>query len=224
VLFFIFTFPSEVISQQNFLDPLEQPLTLTANKMDIERVLEAIATSYRIPISFEASLKPEAVAHKITYEAENKTLREVLNEVLLQMPGYEWSFEEGVINIHPKDASREITQIIINEFFLKDDERSRFEQKIVNLPEVKSGFQKIGFEVKSGKDIVNQTPTLSFERLIPLRRKDSDSSKVNNLILKSVTLKDLLNEMLKQKMAVFWSLSKAGQDMKYVSLNITVFD
>jgi len=216
MLLLCFVLQKNISAQETVVKPLEQTLSINSTQAELEKILISIARISNVPIGFDSSIKVEPTRTKITYFADNKSLRTILDELLRNLPEYTWSFEAWIINIYPKEHQAEILNVRISELLLKDVYIDNVGEKILTSPDIISSLGKLGYEVSSGKK-QGITDDLTTERISPLRFDTSKCKKIDRYF-QSLSLKEVLNELLKRREASFWVLNIDGEKKKYISL------
>ena len=190
---------------------LGQKTTINTHAADIELVLEAIAKTSGLPVGFVSSSKTNSAKAKITYLAKDKQLSEILDDLFPQSSEYAWSFEKGVINVFPKRGSKKLLDITISNIVLEGN-TLQIGKEILQSPEVVLQVKNMNFNLELFKE---DDSTLKTERIY-----QKPNNETFNLTFQSIKLEELLNQLLRNKAAIFWSLSKKSESINSLTLKL----
>src|SRR5215510_13929004 len=106
-------------AQQSEEELLKRRVTLHVKDGTLLEALDRLAGEEKIPIGWELS-QNDLVNHNINIDLKKASLKEVLDQLVLADPSYQWKVEEGVINFYPafdRDARlQEFLSLRIKEF------------------------------------------------------------------------------------------------------------
>jgi hypothetical protein len=210
------TLPKSVIAQ-SMSNTLEQSIFINVQNVNVEKELESLASATRVPISFEALPNAAIENYKITMCSNERTLRQALDEIVTQLPNYKWSYEEGIIKVRPKDKSIELLNLRINEINFPNEPLPNLKKVILELPEIASEIKRLNLEVYEEK---SDPHTLKTESIIRIENKNDNENKLP-VCFQSLTLREILNEMLKKGIARFWAFKISGEETKVISLTLS---
>jgi hypothetical protein len=178
----------------------------TIKNKTFDQVLDILTIDYQIPVGIELSAS-KLPRRKINLELPETNLKEFLNAVFAKDPQYTWKLEGDVINVWPltgRDALMEILlETKISHFsFTEAASTYRIHGDIMDLPEIKTKlivagvdpmiFLNSGTMVKVGKGIWFDETNL--------------------------TLRQLLNTILKKTESKRWVLYRWGDNNEYITL------
>jgi hypothetical protein len=208
-----------ILSNQTLLgqsvnqNPLDILVNINVEEIKVERVLESLSTVANVPIGFEFIVSKENKNdHLITLNASQEKLSTILNMIIEQISNYKWSFSDGIINICPKVFSNKILDFQIKEAKLDNILYAKLGQTILTLPDIAKQSMKAGY--------VNDLTYFDEKEITSLITKYSwQNPKISlSRTFSSVTLRDLLNEMLKSGDAIYWVVRVENGEKKQVSL------
>ena len=182
---------------------------VTISEVNIVLALAHIADEYDIPIGLEvAAAHKEPKEKKIDISIEKGSLRDLLEAIVAQDSRYSWKIIDGVVNVYPR-ANRDtllndLLDTRIQEFLLaKNTSLYRIRYSIVELPEIKSKLEKA--EVTAY--------TVAYTRM-DFARLGEFSMRVSN-----VTLRELMNRIVRESDVKFWILNRFGKNNELLILN-----
>jgi len=184
---------------------------VSVKSQNLLTALSDIANTYGVPIGLEVSPEDDLLkGRNIVVRLESGTLKEVLDSVVSQNPLYTWDVEDGVVNVFPK-GNREpflktLLETRVGKFSITPN-TSRFTLR-VNLtgsPELKDVLDNFG--VKADNQIF-------------LSRDAASLGKDFSLELSDVTVKYILNRVIKDSGAKYWMVNRDGPQGEYLLLNL----
>lgn len=146
-------------------------------------------------------------------QIKNGTLEDVLNQIMSFHPSYEWKFEDGVVQILPKNnkdtvvfelLNTEISEIIIE----KRVGVMSAGDFITNTNEVKNKLKSLGI---TDIHFYNSVEGLKF---------DKDSSQLF-FVIKNKSVKDILNQIVKDSNSKFWTIVRWGNKGEFLTIIVS---
>ena len=190
-------------------------LTIRDLKIDsknIHMALSEIASSCNVPIGLEVSPKDDLLnGVKVSLDVKEGRLDYVLNSIVSQNPLYTWAADNGVINVFPKDPSRDLLlkkllETDIGEISLrKGISRFNFREYVTEKEEIK--------RVLDSENISPENQVFSSRDIRPLGSNFS-------LNTENVTLRSLLNSVVKSSETKYWIINRIGEKRQYLLLNL----
>jgi hypothetical protein len=177
---------------------------------DAGSLLEKLAEQYRIPVGFEAvpSSSPTTTVKTRTplrIRLRASTVGEVLTAITTADPRYVWSEGEGAINVAPRKRTASLLDVMVGRFDVKDVSRTEARSALLSLPEVKTWM--LQREVS--------------ERTFVTFPAASNNSALLSLSLANVSVRYILNAILKAGGSHFWSYLQYELDQRqFLSLSI----
>ena len=166
-------------------------------------VLERVAKSRNAPIGFESSPQESA---KINVRIEQGTVRDVLDQIVQADSIYEWTETDGVINVSPRLNKSPILETVVRSISVEQVNRVDAIWAIFELPEVRT--KVAAMEVKR-RDFVS------------LPGKPEYSLPQFSLKLRNVTVRTILNEIMKAGGDNYWVFFRYGDHNEYFSVNMS---
>jgi hypothetical protein len=192
---------SVCLSQQPQPDMLSKPVS-QFELQDVlpSLVLERIAKSRHVPIGFEAILQE---SKKIDVKVEQGTIRDVLDAVVQSDPRYQWSEADGIINVSPKQNKSPILETVVRSFSVHKLNRVDAVTALFALPEVKGIVTQMGLS----KSDFGSLPGPAYDNLPRL-----------SLSFRNITVRKIMNEILKAEGSDYWVFFRYGDHNQYFSL------
>ena len=176
---------------------LDQPVSSFAMRGRIDEILEQLSHKYVVPVGLkEVADGPERMGEPITISVRSGNVRSVLNRIVAADPRYKWEETSGVINVMPKEDSDDLLSTMVNDFQINGQSRMNLKQAIFDLPEVKSKLESMGVRPLNAE-------------LITAASKDAFS--IPPAVLTNVTLRDVLNHIIKHSSSHYWVVSRFGE-------------
>ena len=180
--------------------------SIEISKANAHEVLGDLSKQYSIPIGVECS----------PYEDQEKTsdwpikisdgnVRQVLDAFVKVKPDYKWEEVDGVINIFPIVARELILDIVIKDYLVKDKTPAEIVNTITDLPEVRTKLEELGLR----RDYTTPLP------LAPPKRSSRLSFSMHN-----VTVRDVLNRLIKTTNNKYWVIYRLGDDHKLFAMRM----
>jgi hypothetical protein len=166
-------------------------------------ILQRLAGQYKIPIGLE-SLPEEETPKGITVEVKEGTVRDVLDAVVEADPRYEWKVVDGVINVFPRERKDSLLTTVVSDYKIYQLNRDEIKESITEVPEIKSKLSSLGIQ---RRDVVS----------LPMESKQLTPFTLN---LHNVTMRKILNEVLRESGSHYWVVLRYGEQSKFVTVNI----
>jgi hypothetical protein len=188
--------------QQLKLKALDQEVRgLELREVSRSLVLERVAKSRKVPIGFEAT--PQE-SDKINVMIEQGTVRDVLDQIVQADSRYEWTEADGVINVSPRVNRSPILETVVRRFSVGQVNRVDAISAIFELPEVKVAQMDV-----KRRDFGS----------LPV--KPYNSVPQFSLTLRNVTVRTILNEIMKAGGDNYWVFFRYGDHNEYFSVNMS---
>jgi hypothetical protein len=203
-MFFILLVCSSVFGRT--ADVTTKPIKLTLKNMEVQRVLIELAIQAEISIGFERSDLDDPQT-TVSVDESQRTVRDVLNHIVKQVPIYRWETHEGVINFMPVRGRSRILENFLNiqvrEFKAKSDV-TKFDLRncILDLPEV---------------ELFLKTNNLKTERLRDYPYRSSIYANDVDLSISGTDVLGILNNIISKSEHHLWMLSHDGEGTLYLA-------
>lgn len=191
--------------QESLPSPLDKKVNFEITDSDPIFILRVLAAKSRLRIGFESFLyNATEKPHSISIRISGGTVRDVLNEFVEADPRYQWRAVDGVVNVAPRACEDGILDVVVHKFSVKDVTAESIGSIILDLPEVQTRLKSRGL---SGSKAIDYDGPL---RTLPQFSID----------LSEITVRDILNEMLKRKYTDLWTVTFHGDDKTYVTISL----
>jgi hypothetical protein len=134
------------------------------------------------------------------------TVTDLVNEIMKSAPGYNWVEADGVVNVMPKKRTSGLLDLQIAHFRVTNSGPDNLRDAITALPEVKAWTAKTGVTERSIESLVSGIGEEAGPRV--------------SIDFKGVTLRDVMNGIVKTPGLHMWSVSFYGKNDRYLSINI----
>lgn len=188
---------------------LEQRISLHLKQATFLYALSTLCTDARIPIGIELGF-----AHKNEYhldiDANNATLREILNRIIQQQPDYKWELRDGVINITPSTSRDELVEKFLNtsvrrfnppkvlgKFLIRD--------AIVELPEV--------------ADLLKANGINASHYGYPYQFPSGYTNDKVDLSISGADVRGVLNKVIRESEYKMWMVSRSGNNLSSLDVS-----
>lgn len=163
---------------------------------DISATLSLISEKYSLPIGFEYSESETTSNIRINLHIEKASLKEVLDIIAHQNPGYAWEVNDEVINFVPLKARNDVVKRLLQTrvaYFNpnKDSDKIVLKRYLAELPEVRDLFPKANpfmFNVSESHMSNKKLPDIVLRPI------------------KNVEFRTILNEIVKGNDSKFWEI------------------
>jgi|SRR6185503_7178758 len=188
--------------QQPKLRALDQEVSgLELREVSPSLVIERVAKSCKAPIGFEAT--PQE-SYKINVIIEQGTVRNVLDQIVQADSRYEWTEADGVINVSPRVNRSPMLETVVRRFSVAQVNRDDAISAIFELPEVKVAQMDV-----KRRDFGS------------LPAKPYNSVPQVSLKLSNVTVRTILNEIMKASGDNYWVFFRYGDHNEYFSVSMS---
>jgi len=188
--------------QQPKLNALDQDVSgFELHEVSPSLVLERVARSRNAPIGFEVT--PQE-SYKINVIIKQGTVKNVLDQIVQADPRYEWTEADGVINVSPRVNKSPILETIVQQFSVEQVKRVDAISAIFELPEVRAAEMDV-----KRRDFGS------------LPAKPYYSAPQFSLKLRNVTVRTILNEIMKAGGDNYWVFFRYGDHNEYFSVSIS---
>jgi hypothetical protein len=171
------------------------------------QALSTLSVDKRIPIGFEPALghKDE---HNLNIDADNATLKDVLDRIVQQKPTYKWEVRDSVISIVPTKLRDDFVERLLNTRIRRFDSPkvlgpSQIRDAIVDLPEVVALLKTSG---------ITASRYGYFYRYPSLYTTNVDLS------MSQTDVRGVLNRVVRESEHKMWIVSRSGKN--FTSLDI----
>jgi hypothetical protein len=188
-------------------DVLERKVSVKIVYTDLHAVLSQLAGGYNIPIGFErASTDESVVDRKHVLDLRDRPVREVLDEIVKDNPGYKWAVLDNVINVFPSEGSRESLLDVVVSRMTVAPKTSRIDvrQALTEVPEVKAVLESSGV-----RPLHMMTSLADTSELSPGFSADWSN----------VTVRHILNDIAMRSSSHYWILSRYGRQREFLIVN-----
>jgi len=106
-------------------------------------LITSLSLDYNIPLGLEIS-SDEQLSNRYRVELNDGTLADLMNQIIRQNERYDWSIENGVVNVFPRETYRdafliELLKVRIGSFAVnKNSDCWKLQDDLVNTPEIKA--------------------------------------------------------------------------------------
>ncbi|HRH40925.1 MAG TPA: hypothetical protein PKY82_04720 [Pyrinomonadaceae bacterium] len=197
---------SQICFSQSTIDNslLNKKVSVFIDNFSVESSLNYLSVKSNIPIGFVEAKDSERIQKTISLKIIKGTVENILNKIVEADNRYSWSFEQGIINVYPKESQFRLEEIQLDIFEINDIEIEEIHSIIFNHPKVKSEIVKH-----------NLKPSLGVNYDGPLR----ENPRVK-LSFRHKKIKDILNKLLIDKSVRFWSITNFGDKNELISIDL----
>lgn len=185
-------------------DPLTKQVRNYQDTADFSTALDDFARKCGIPTGID--LQMPLKQRPLSVDVSQGTIVDVLNAIVAQEPSYKWAKVNGVINVMPEENANNILDLRIAYFHVRNADFNDIHTAIVSLPEVKTWLEQ--------NHLTEQT---AFVIDILIGKNGYSPPRVS-LKLRDVTLRDIMNRIVKSPGFRFWSVSRWGERNQYLSI------
>jgi hypothetical protein len=157
---------------------------------------------YGVPNGFELDSEPGDRA--ISVRVLGGTVADVLDAIIAQVPDYKWVETNRVVNVMPKHNTNSILDLQIAHFYVRDAAPGPLRLAVASLPEVHSWLTENHVTERSALGILG-----------PIVQPPFVSLGLNNL-----TLREIMNRIVKEHRFSSWSFGRYGERNQYLSISI----
>lgn len=191
---------------------LERPLVLSANKNPAGKVLEALSRASGVPIAIEGAFRP---SDTISIEIQNGSLRDALNQIQDKLPVVTWRFEDGIVIISAVTGALRSFDVKLTSISVRSDEICNLESTLLNQTDLRQHLS-----IKHVQLLSASSPRgLGLSEIADYRSVEDANVKV--VSYQPITLVDLLNDLLRQRLLIFWSIEFTDDDRRNAVLTVS---
>ena len=197
---------SQICFSQSTIDNslLNKKVSVFIDNFSVESSLNYLSVKSNIPIGFVEAKDSKKSQKTISLKIIKGTVENILNKIVEADNRYSWAFNQGVINIYPKESQFRLEEIKLDVFEINDIEIEEIHSIIFNHPKVKSEIFKH-----------NLKPSLGVNYDGPLM----ENPKVK-LSFQNKTIKDVLNKLLIDKSVRFWAITYFGDRTEFIDIDL----
>ncbi len=190
-------------------DPLRREITnYKTDESDISLALQEASYKYSVPLGIEADVQGLG-ARRTSVSISQGTVADVFRALVQQAPNYMWIESSGVMNVMPRHNPRSVLDITVSRFRVKNATPNAVHVAIVSLPEVKAWMNE------------NQVAVRDFATTSILTGRDgrTDQPQVS-LSVKNMTLRDILNTIVKRRGWHVWVVGRYDDHNQRLSISV----
>jgi hypothetical protein len=182
---------------------IEQRIELHVNQGTLLQALSTLSVDKRVPIGFEPALGHKH-EHNLNIDADNATLRDVLDRIVQQEPGYKWEVRDSVISIVPTKLRDDFVEKLLSTPIHRFDSPkvlgpSQIRDAIVDLPEVVALLKANGITA-SRYGYFYHYPSLYTNSNVDLSISETD-------------VRGILNTVVRESEHKMWIVSRSGKNL-----------
>ncbi len=193
---------------------------IDANRVNgncVRKILKNLAFVYDIPIGLELLNKDVENAQafdKAGLLIRSGSLEEVLNQLVETQSNYRWKVKDRAIFVFPVKRDSIIKDLLDYRFgnikFEFSSDRIGVDSFIFDTPQIKEKLSSLGLTLVSLQDMSG----LGYKTIEELQGTVPDSS----IDLNQISVKELLNRLLKQRKIRFWCVTRWGDAKEFISI------
>lgn len=193
-------------AQVNESDLLNRKATVIRKDANIYEILRILSLQTNVPIGFEALPDEFSRRHgqKLSIEIRKGTVHEVLNYIVQADNRYQWNTTNGVIEVTPKENECSILNVMVHNFVVEDTRIEEVGFSITSNPAVRAKLQSMG---------------LIDSQLITYRGEPRLQATVS-FALPDMTVREILNEMIKRSYINSWSVIRYGAKNNFIRIQL----
>lgn len=182
-------------------DLLERKVSVMFNDVGGGSVLQHLSYKANIPLGFETIFDPPGVAGKrVSLKVKEGSVRDVLDAFVAADRRYKWEVTDGVINVTPKEPQNNIGDVRIFNFFAAEADIFDLGLAVTWTPEVLARIESLGLKPAGGVKYSGRPQ--------PKTR--------HTVTLPEMSVREVLNEMLRRGYAKYWHITSSGERNEYV--------
>jgi len=190
-------------------NPLHQEITGYKNsESDLFRALQEASYKYGVPLGIETDAQGQT-AKNISVSISQGTVGDIFDALIQQAPNYKWVESRGVVNVMPKQDTDSALDLKIARFHVTHATPDDLHAAIRSLPEVRAWLDQHRL-VERG--------LVTSSILIGSNGK-TDQPRVS-LRLKNMTLREIMNTVVKKPGFRVWLVGRYGDHSQYLSISI----
>jgi hypothetical protein len=174
---------------------------------DLIQLLSRASNKFKIPLGIE--LNKELPHQIVSVHIAKGSVADLFSVIVDKAPGYKWVEQDGVVDILPREHADGMLDLHISRFAVKDATSIQVREAIDALPEVEIWFKQNGVVDQSPIDVNVFAPTrgrLALPRV--------------SLRLHDVTLRGVLNRIVRKPPLNGWTVSRYGNRAQYLNVQI----
>lgn len=166
----------------------------------LDDALAAIESGYKISIGFEMSVN-DTDEGPVRLDPAGTDVVHIFNNIVEQRPAYEWTFENGVYDVYPKDEKQNLSGVVIRKFAIQDLTPADASQMLTELPEVRNWLGERGLK---RQEFYTGPRWKSHEKM--------------SFELENVAFRTILNELMRRAGDTRWTVSRYGEKKEYIGI------
>lgn len=179
---------------------------------NIHLILSEIAYKYNVPIGLEVSSNDDLLKdNRIEVDVKDGTIKDLLNSVVRQRTLYIWEVRDNVINVFPKENNRDLS--------LKSLLESKFKKFLIKKGTSRFGLREAITKSLELKDLLDKN-NIIIENEVFTSRDIAMLGREFSIERSDVSLKSLLNEVIKDSQTKYWIINRLGENRQYLLLNL----
>jgi hypothetical protein len=190
-------------------NPLHQEISGYKNgESGFFRALQEVSYKYRVPLGIETDAQGQTAAH-ISINVSQGTVADIFNVLIQQAPNYKWVESSGVVNVMPLQDADSVLNLKIPRFYVSHATPDDLHIAIRSLPEVETWLNQ--------RQLVERGFMTSS--IIIGSNGETDQPRVS-LRLKSMTLREIMNTVVKKPGFLAWFVGRYGDHSQYLNISI----
>jgi hypothetical protein len=166
----------------------------------VDDALAVIESNCKISIGFEMSVN-DADEGPVKVDPRGTDVVNIFNNIVEQRPAYEWTFENSVYDVYPKDKQQSLSAVVIRKFTVRDITPADASRMLTDLPEVHNWLSERGL---TRQEFYTGARWKSHERM--------------SFELENVTFRTVLNELTRRVGDTRWTVSRYGQKKEFIGI------
>jgi hypothetical protein len=171
---------------------------------DVAQLLFRVSEKFGVPIGIE--LSGQQPAQNISVRVSHGTVMDLVNGIVGQASGLEWAELNGVVNVMPRERPNSVLDLKVAHFHVRDASVADVRDAVAAIPEVKAWLAQSGVSERS---FVSPDPTAQI----------NGQPRVS-LDLNGVSVREIMNTIVKAPGLHVWSFVRYGKDRQYLSIAI----
>lgn len=190
-------------------DPLHQEISGYKNgDSDFFGALQEVSYKYDVPMGIETDAQGQSAKH-ISVNVSQGTVADIFNALTQQAPDYRWVESSGVVNVMPRQNVDSLLDLKIAAFHVTHASPDVLHAEIRSLPEVVAWLNQ--------HHLVEHGPFTSS--ILIGRNGKTDQPRVS-LRLKNMTLREIMNTVVKKPGFRVWFVGRYGDNGQYLNISI----
>jgi hypothetical protein len=190
-------------------NPLHQEIGGYKNgESDFFSALQEVSYKYGVPLGVETDAQGQSTKH-ISVSVSQGTVADIFNALIQQAPNDRWVESSGVVNVLPRQHADSLLDLSIAGFYVTQATPDGLCAAIRTLPEVEAWLNQ--------HHLVERSFVTSS--ILIGRDGKTDQPRVS-LRLKAMTLREIMNTIVKKPGFRVWFVGRYGDHGQYVNLSI----